>query len=60
MINSISILINFIKNAWYNIEDAQSINQKRYNIKGFTEIPENEIQNTCKRNCACKKKKQIK
>jgi len=60
MINSFSILINLIKNAWYNIKNAKSINQERYNFKRFKKIPKNEVQNKCKRSCACKKKKQTK
>jgi hypothetical protein len=57
MIPGIAILIKTIKNAWNNIKGAPSINQKRYNIESFTKIPENEVQNTCKRSCTCKKKK---
>lgn len=57
MIPGIAILIKTIKNAWNNIKGAPSINQKRYNIESFAKIPKNEVQNTCKRSCTCKKKK---
>ena len=57
MISSLSVLTKAIKDAWNNIKGAPSINQERYNIESVTEIPKNEIQNTCKRSCTCKKKK---
>jgi len=57
MINNISILINFIKDAWYNFKNAPNINQKRYDLKSIAEVSSDEVQNKCKRDCACKKKK---
>lgn len=58
MIQHISLIIRTIKDVWNNFKDTPSINQERYDLKGFTEIPEDEVQNTCKRSCACKKKEQ--
>ena len=59
MIQHISLIIREIKNGWNNFKNAPSINQKRYNIESFTEIPKDEVQNKCKRSCACKKKKRV-
>ena len=60
MIQHISLIIKLIKDGWDNFKNAPNINQKRYNLKGFTEIPEDEVQNICKRSCACEKKKEYK
>jgi len=55
MKKTLSVLIRFIKNVWTNIKTYPSINQERYDLKGFTEIPEDEVQNCCKRSCSNKK-----
>lgn len=53
---SILLILKQIKHEWNNIKNAPSINQKRYDLEGFKKIPKDEVQNKCKRNCACKKK----
>tara|TARA_R110000822_G_scaffold212912_3_gene348285 strand:- start:1112 stop:1336 length:225 start_codon:yes stop_codon:yes gene_type:complete len=58
MIQHISLIIREIKNVWNNFKNAKNINQERYDLKGFTKIPKDEVQNTCKRSCACEKKKE--
>jgi|TARA_R110000796_G_scaffold145317_1_gene261967 hypothetical protein len=60
MIQHISLIIREIKNVWNNFKNDPNINQERYDLKCFTEIPEDEVQNTCKRSCACKKKEEYK
>ena len=60
MIQYISIIIREIKNVWNNFKNAKNVNQERYDLKGFKQIPKDEVQNTCKRSCACEKKKEYK
>jgi len=60
MIQHISLIIREIKNGWNNFKNAKNINQERYDLEGFTKIPKDEVQNTCKRSCACEKKKEYK
>ena len=57
---SILLILKKLTYAWYNIKNAKSINQERYDLEGFTKIPKDEVQNTCKRSCACEKKKEYK
>ena len=54
---SILLILKQIKHEWTNIKSAPSINQKRYDLKGYTEIPKNKTQNFCKSKCSCKKSK---
>ena len=49
---SILLILKKITYAWYNIKSSPSINQKRYELKGFAKIPKDEIQNCCKRSCS--------
>jgi len=48
---SILLILKKLTYAWYNIKSSPSINQKRYELKGSREIPEDEVQNCCKRSC---------
>tara|TARA_B100000768_G_scaffold166672_1_gene170218 strand:+ start:5664 stop:5858 length:195 start_codon:yes stop_codon:yes gene_type:complete len=57
MMQHISLIIKAIKNAWNNHKSSKSINQERYDLKRSQKIPEDKVQNCCKLNCACKKKK---
>lgn len=52
MIQTFSLIIKAIKDGWNNHKSSKSINQERYNLKGYTEIPENKIQNCCKSSCS--------
>ena len=48
---SILLILKKLTYAWYNIKSSPSINQKRYEFKRSQEIPEDEVQNCCKRSC---------
>tara|TARA_R110001592_G_scaffold267758_1_gene533811 strand:- start:153 stop:461 length:309 start_codon:yes stop_codon:yes gene_type:complete len=48
---SILLILKKITYAWYNIKSTPSINQKRFDLKRSQEIPEDEVQNCCKRSC---------
>ena len=48
---SILLILKKLTYAWYNIKSTPSINQKRFDLKRSQEIPEDEVQNCCKRSC---------
>jgi len=52
MIQTFSLIIKAIKDGWNNHKSSKSINQERYDLKGYTEIPKDEIQNCCKFSCS--------
>ena len=60
MIQHISLIIREIKNGWNNFKNAPNINQERYDLKGVAEVSSDEVQNKCKRDCACEKKREYK
>jgi hypothetical protein len=60
MIQGISLIIKIIRDVWNNFKNAPNINQERYDLKGVAEVSSDEVQNKCKRDCACEKKKEYK
>jgi len=58
MIQGISLIIKIIRDVWNNFKNAPNINQERYDLKGVAEVSSDEVQNKCKRDCACEKKKE--
>lgn len=58
MVQSISLIIKIIRDGWNNFKNAPNINQERYDLKRFAEVSSDEVQNKCKRDCACEKKKE--
>ena len=60
MIQGISLIIKIIRDVWNNFKNAPNINQERYDLKGAAEVSSDEVQNKCKRDCACEKKKEYK
>jgi len=60
MTQGISLIIKIIRDVWNNFKNAPNINQERYDLKGVAEVSSDEVQNKCKRDCACEKKKEYK
>ncbi len=58
MTQGISLIIKIIRDVWNNFKNAPNINQERYDLKGVAEVSSDEVQNKCKRDCACEKKKE--